>query len=188
MTEWTIPSCHNPYPEGWTSKSKITSFKYTDPLCLRRNIEAVGSDREVDFIVNEPYTVKYEYQLSNDQKTHCQSLTIPAGLVTDLVTIPGGRVARGLVAALFGIERTGPQLEAAIVHDYLYVAWQCLEPRMACRKHWQFADDLFYAAMKKTGKRKCATWVMYKVSRSECGWRIYEEKNSTIFACEPRFS
>ena len=190
MMEYSIPSRYNPYPDDWSSMSEITSFCYTEPLCLKRKVTAVFSDREVDFIVNEPYKIKYKYKSKKSAGDREKTLIVPAGLVTDLVTIPCGRFFRGLATALMGIERTGPHLEATIIHDYLYVAWQRLESkeaRVACREHWRFADELFRAGMKEAKKRKCAAWMMYKASRTERGWRMYEETNCTIFVCKPRF-
>ena len=90
--------------------SEITNFCYTEPLCLKRKTTAEFSDREVDFVVNEPYRIKYEYKPTKCAEDCEKTLIVPAGLVTDLVTVPCGRVGRGLAAALVGIERTGPHL------------------------------------------------------------------------------
>lgn len=52
------------------------------------------------------------------------------------------------------VGRVGPHLEAAILHDYLYVAWQFKKndpPRERMLQMRRFADDLMLAAMRETG-------------------------------------
>lgn len=130
----------SPYPqEPWT---KITEFAYLTPLVLRREIEALllrpddGIDAE--YIVAEPYRIGF--RLDDGDERYVE---VPAGFLTDLVSAP-------TIAALAGIRRVGPYLEATIVHDYLYVAWQYLEDeadREPRDKDRLFADELYRAAM-----------------------------------------
>lgn len=132
-----IPEFENPYPG--LPESDIADFVYHTPLHLCRCIEAVQSrmGMDADYIVSRPYTVRFRYNAAD-----CE-ITIPEGMVTDLASVPW--VAR------FIVERVGPHLEAAIVHDFLYMAWQDLADRGIRREDREFADRLMYAGMKAAG-------------------------------------
>ena len=71
--------------------------------------ERLGEDG--DYILQHPFEADYE--IDGDE---WRRLTVPRGLITDLTSVP--RPLRVFVG------RVGPWLEAAIIHDYLYVAWQ----------------------------------------------------------------
>ncbi len=130
----------NPYPqEPWT---EVADFAYLTPLVLRREVEALllrpdgGIDAE--YIVAEPYRVGFRLDGCDERQ-----IEVPAGFLTDLVSAP-------TIAALAGIRRIGPYLEATIVHDYLYVAWQYLEDeadRKPRNENRRFADEVYRAAM-----------------------------------------
>lgn len=120
----------------------ITAFRYQDWMILGRSpskLEAPG-DREAMYIVMQDYSV------SLDIGGNLLVLMVPAGLTTDLASIP--RWARSIIG------RVGPHLEACIVHDWLYVAWQ-LQDRMPTKDDFKFANRVLYAGIKAA---KCS-WV-----------------------------
>ena len=134
------PAFTNPYPDDdWRM---ISNFVYLDPLILYRHTVAVeiggpGSGRTADFIVGLDYRVKFD--LDGVERT----VTVPKGMTTDLASVP--RVFRSIVG------QVGPHLEAAIVHDFLYIAWQDVPNRGARDEDRNFADRLFLRSMRDAG-------------------------------------
>ena len=127
------PSFENPYPDrDWSS---ITGFQYRTPLVLYRHIEAVrsGNGRDAEYVVARPYRVTFELD------REARAITVPAGLLTDLASVP--RLVRPVIG------KVGPHLEASIVHDFLYIAWQDLGGRGARDRDRAFADKLMRVAM-----------------------------------------
>lgn len=146
-----IPEFENPYPGP--PGSDITGFVYTTPLHLCRCIEAVRRREglDADYIVSRPYTVRFRY---NDAD---REITVPEGMVTDLTTVPW-------ITRIF-VGRVGPHLEAAIVHDFLYIAWQDMADHGARREDRRFADWLMYVAMKAAGVGFLKRWFIYVTVR-----------------------
>ena len=133
----TPPSFANPYPDhDWDS---ISHFVYLDPLVLYRHTMAVdvGEGRKADFVVGRDYRVAFK--LDGEDRT----ITVPRGMTTDLVSVP--RLLRSIVG------QVGPHLEGAIVHDFLYIAWQDIPGRGATDADRWFADRLFLRAMRAAG-------------------------------------
>ena len=166
----TVP---NPYPSRYWKK--ITQFRYTTPLILRRNVDALlnrpDPDKDAYYVVHKPYTVRYRL----DNKNH--SLTVPAGFLTDLVSAPR-------LAAWFKIRRVGPYLEAAIVHDYLYVAWQYLKAqknRKARKKDWHFSNKLMLSAMEEANVSISQRQKIFNAVESPIAWRNYKKRNRRPF-------
>ena len=167
----TVP---NPYPqEPW---KEITDFTYLTPLVLKREVEALllRPDNRIDaeYVVAEPYRVGFRLDDGAERQVE-----VPAGFLTDLVSAP-------TMAALVGIRRVGPYLEATIVHDYLYVAWQYLEdeadrePRDEDRR---FADELYRAAMIAANVPGNQVRLIYNAVRT-FGRSTYGEENPGSFA------
>ncbi len=134
-----------PYP---TSDWKcITGLWFKTDLCLARLKE-----RDPRFGPEEQYLIAKNYvvhaQLDGE---NVQEIEVPAGAVTDLASVP--RVFRWYVG------RVGRHLEASIVHDWLYVAWQkCgLAPTDDMRL---FSDKVMLAAMLASGMG-CKAHVIY---------------------------
>lgn len=118
----------------------VSGFQYFDDLHLtRRAVAARRGGRAARFIVAADYRVRFTVD------GEARTLTVPAGMLTDLTSVP--RLARPLVG------QVGPHLEAAIVHDFLYVAWQCVEGLTPSEKDWRFANRVMYAAMQAAGVR-----------------------------------
>lgn len=126
----------SPYPaSNW---KRITGFRFETDLCLARLKE-----RDPRFHPEQQYIVAKDYvvcvELGGTSKL---SLKVPRGLPTDLASVP--KPFRSFVG------RVGPHLEASIIHDYLYVAWQIhgLDPTDDMRL---FSDKVMLAAMLASG-------------------------------------
>ena len=79
-------------------------------------------------------------------------------MLTDLTSVP--RLARWFIS------RVGRHLEATIVHDFLYIAWQDLENQPIDEKHRRFADNLLFVAMKAADVNWLKIWVVYLAVRA----------------------
>ena len=170
------PDIDNPYPTSeW---NEITKVEYISPLILRREAEAIQTTRRVgadaDYIVGEKYEMAY--WLDGARRT----VTVPKGMLTDLSSSPR-------FAALVGIRRVGRHLEASIVHDFLYIAWQYLTDgtaREAREEDRRFADKLMLSAMKSAGVGWIRRHLIYGAV-STFGWGPYESKNPDNFVVVP---
>lgn len=140
-----------PYPV------KVTSFRYQSELHLCRTIQAVRRRTGEDalYIVEERYdcSVLLETPSGAEGQHH---ITVPHYLMTDLSSVP--RLARPVIG------RVGPHLEASIVHDWLYVAWQAesIKPTEEMRR---FADDVFLAAMVAANVTPWKRWAIHRAVR-----------------------
>lgn len=164
-----VPDFDDPYPEpGW---KEITDFEYRSPLVLYRSSKAVryrGGRRDADYIVAVPYTVSFKLDDT------MRSLTVPKGMLTDLASVPP--LARSIVG------RVGPHLEAAIVHDFLYIAWQDVADRNARRADRAFADKLMRVAMRTARVRPCRRNLIYGAIRAG-GWWAYRRRDEPPRYC-----
>ena len=122
------------YPKpGWSS---VTNFRYLAPLVLVRDIAAVKSRTRAD----AAYRLGEDYRASIEVDGKRLMISAPAGMATDLSSVPR------LAWTLTGIGRVGPHLEASIVHDWLYIAWQH-EGLSAAADMRRFADAVFLVGM-----------------------------------------
>ncbi|MCY4429557.1 MAG: DUF1353 domain-containing protein [Rhodospirillales bacterium] len=141
----------SPYPDpGW---KRITGFWFKTDLCLARLKE-----RDPRFGPEEQYLVARDYVVCVElDGSTVQVMTVKRGMVTDLASVP--RVFRWFVS------RVGPHLEASIVHDWLYVAWQKREltPTDDMRL---FSDKVMLAAMLASGMG-CTAYIIY------CAIRVF---------------
>ena len=153
-----------PYPPTYRPNS-ITGFRYACPLHLIRLAERLPSvPPEQQYIVAQDYMVCYT--LNGREET----ITVPCGTLTDLASVPS--LFRGYVG------RVGPHLEAAIVHDYLYVAWQFRREspsRERMKEMRRFGDDLMLAAMQEAGMG-CKAHLIYRAIRCG-GWGVFRGRN-----------
>lgn len=129
-----------PYPATY-NKQLISGFQYSSDLHLvrlKKRLPEIGPEEQ--YIVAKDYEVCFRL---NDSK---RSVKVPRGMLSDLATVP--------IVFRWVVGRVGPHLEATIVHDYLYMAWQ-LESKSASEKKMsemrRFSDDLMFAAMKEAG-------------------------------------
>jgi hypothetical protein len=167
------PEFDNPYPDQpW---KRISDFVYEVPLRLYRHDKAItmgGADEEGKdalYLVEAPYTVSF---LVDGVR---QTVTVPAGMVTDLASVPW--FARWLVG------RVGPHLEASIVHDFLYIAWQDLDRRGARKEDWKFADHVLRAGMRKVDLRLGGfrRTLIFLAVHSWFGWSVYKGRDQTRY-------
>jgi uncharacterized protein DUF1353 len=156
------PTLANPYPSpGW---AEISDFEYLTPLRLYRDARG-GPKRDgedADYVVSDDYRVRYRLD------GQAREITVPAGMLTDLVSVPW--FARWLV------DRVGPYLEAAIVHDFLYIAWQDVAGRGARAEDRRFADELMRVAMERAkvgATLRCLIHIAVRIF----GRRAYDELN-----------
>ena len=136
------PEVHDPYPDRrW---SGIRDFKYESDLhLLRLRCGLSGIRREAQYVVAKPYMVSFEL----DNEGTRRNIIVPTGMLTDLASVP--RPLRWYTG------RVGPHLEAAVVHDFLYVAWQDLGIQ-ATGSMRRFADRMMLTAMLAAGMRSKA--------------------------------
>lgn len=172
-----VPDFDNPYPdEDWR---EITEFQYIDPLILRRNAKGLvfrrGREKDACYIVAEDYRVRYRL----DGERTDRFVTAPQGMLTDLASVP--RLARAVVG------QVGPHLEASIVHDFLYIAWQDVAGRGARKKDRKFADKLMCAAMAEAKLNPIIRGIIYFAVRSFIGWWVYREPNAERYRKPPDF-
>jgi hypothetical protein len=161
-----VPDIVNPYPANYDGED-IEDFEYLSPLVLRREVDAVkmrGGKDDADYIVAADYKVRFRIQGETAKRT----ITVPRGMLTDLASVP--RFAQSIVA------RVGPHLEASIVHDFLYVAWQDLTGGTARKADWNFADELFRVAMKAAAVDLDQIVAIHGAVRF-FGWPIYRKPN-----------
>lgn len=156
------PILVDPYPQRGT---KVKGFRYDTALVLIRPKDApkMRDGEDADYIVGWPYAVSWH---SGDGIW--RQIVVPEGFLTDLTSVP--RLLRWVAG------RVGPWLEAAVVHDYLYVAWQDLPEHEPTRENRRFADDIMYAAMKEAD----VNWVMrglIHAAVSVFGARVFNQPN-----------
>ena len=130
----------DPYPEG---PVRIAGFRYDSALTLLRLRDAVKlrTGEDADYLTYHPYAVSWH---AGDGVW--RQIVVPSGLITDLTSVPGP--LRWIVG------RVGPWLEAAIVHDYLYIAWQDVPGREPRPEDKRFADAIMLAGMQEAGVRR----------------------------------
>lgn len=162
------PEIPNPYPGQF---ERIEDFRYHTRLVLAREPEALKdrARRGNSYVVAEPYTVSFRVDGGARR-----FLTVPAGMLTDLVSVPWG--VRNVVG------KVGPHLEAAIVHDYLFLAWQLLEPHGARRIDFRFANEVMFAGLRAAE----VPWHMRKAIQAGLrfpffSWSVYRETDGECF-------
>ncbi|MBM9596437.1 DUF1353 domain-containing protein [Roseitranquillus sediminis] len=127
----------NPYPDRW---ARITHFAYRSALSLIRPLNTVQTrlGEDGDYILQRDFLV--DYAVDGDEP---RQIVVPRGMITDLTSVP--------VPFRVLVGRVGPWLEAAILHDYLYVAWQDIPGRGVRASDRLFADRLMLVAMEEAG-------------------------------------
>ena len=156
-----VPDIRDPYI---ARDEDIIGFRYETDLVILRMREAcpMGADREADYIVAAPYRVSF---LAGRER---REITVPKGMLTDLTSVP--RPFRWLV------ERVGPHLEAAIVHDFLFIAWQDVG-REATREDWLFANRVMVAGMQAARIRPWICWIIAWALSTRFSWILYAREN-----------
>lgn len=160
------PEIVNPYPDRYDGES-IEEFEYLTPLVLRREIDSVklrGGRDDADYIVGADYKVRFRLAGESAKRT----ITVPRGMLTDLSSSP--RALQSIVA------RVGPHLEASIVHDFLYIAWQDIGGRGAQRPDWEFADQILRAGMRAASVDRGQAAAIFAAVHI-AGWPVYKKQN-----------
>ena len=156
------------YPSG---PVRVVGFCYRSPLHLKRNAKAEPRKKRnrtreepANFILDQEYKAcaHVEY-LSGERKgeTEWIPIVVPPRFLTDLSSVPW--YARCLIG------QAGPHLEASIVHDWLYCAWQREDGAEPDEDMRNFADDVFRQAMIRSNVRAWRRFIMYWAVRG-CGW------------------
>lgn len=156
-----LPEPHeNPYPNGPVEVGRVTLD--SDLVLLRTREALINRDNGEDvYLLGAPFRVTWGGG----------KIRVPAGFITDLTSVPP-------LFRLF-VSRAGPWLEAAVVHDYLYIAWQLVEGRGPRDLDRKFADDIMFAAMKEakvSAWRRCAIYLALRVA----GRWTYQEDDGGI--------
>ena len=159
------PQFPNPYIADYHGQD-VVAFEYLDPLILRREIDAVkmrGGADDAEYVVGAPYRVRY--RLAGEAQS--RTITVPKGMLTDLSSVP--RLLRGIVG------QVGPHLEASIVHDFLYVAWQDTPGWTARSEDWDFANKIMRAGMVEATVDDIQIHLIYTAVDSFFGWSVYQD-------------
>ncbi len=155
----------NPYPAEWQD---LSDFTYLSALRLVRPVNRVR-DR---IGTNNNYILDRDFDVAISIDGERRVITAPRGLVTDLTSVPEPfRIFIG---------RVGPWLEAAIVHDWLYVAWQVVDASASARNRL-FADRVMLLAMRAAEVGVVRRWAIYLALRA-FGTRGFERREEPVFA------
>lgn len=158
------PAFDTPYPERPTEPIDVI---FETPLRLMRAEQAiVAGEREAEYIVSADYTISYALADAPDERLR---LTVPRGMLTDLASVP--RFARIVVG------RVGPHLEAAIVHDWLFIAWQRLDGREARRVDFDFANAMMLAVMEAASVPRWKRGLIFRAVQW-FGWPLYHKRDA----------
>ncbi len=145
------PEPVNPYPDAPT---EVAGFRYDSALVLLRLKDAVRmrNGEDADYLLGRPFLASWQ-----DPDGVWIPLAVPQGLITDLTSVP--RLFRFLIG------RVGPWLEAAIIHDYLYIAWQDVSGRGPNEQDRRFADNIMRAAMQAAKVGPLRIWAIFAALR-----------------------
>ena len=161
-----MPPVTNPYPKTW---STLGGFRYRSALSLIRPLGAVTArlGEDGDYVLDRDFDASL---LVDGEEV---ALTAPRELITDLTSVP--LPFRGFVG------RVGPWLEAAILHDYLYVAWETVPGKEPQPRDRLFADRVMLLAMERARVGWLRRWLIYGSVRL-FGAGAYRRRSDRIFA------
>ncbi len=136
----------NPYPDDW---EEFGDFEYLSALSLIRPVNSardrLGEDGD--------YILQHDFDVVFTVDGQRRAITVPRGLITDLTSVP--RIFRVFIG------RVGPWLEAAILHDFLYIAWQDVPGLGARPRDRLFADRMMLLAMEAAAVGRVTRWAIY---------------------------
>lgn len=152
---------------------KIIGFHYADDIYLTRKIKAVRerNGKDVLYVVASPYNASVSFR--DGKRVSSFPIEVPSQFLTDLSTV--------LCFLRSFIGRVGPQLEASVVHSWLYVAWQVEKGGKPTQDKHKFADDVLRAAMKEAGVGCIKRTILYCGSRW-LGGCLFRKRDERIFA------
>ena len=148
-----IPPIEDPYPDFPIT---LAGVEYERALALVRLKDAAamisGGREDADYLVGADYSIRWT---ATDGRTG--RVTVPRGMPTDLTSVP--RPFRWFVG------RVGPWLEAAIVHDWLCVAWGFVADAGWTEDRRRFADEVMLKAMEAAKVNMVMRWAIYGAVR-----------------------
>lgn len=163
------------YPPSGAWKS-VSGFQFESDLRIVRFRDGLTKlsdiDREAQYVVARDYVVSFVLDRNR------VSITVPKGTLTDFASVPGPfRVFVG---------RVGPHLEATIVHDYLYAAWQQmgLSPTEQMRS---YADEVMLVAMHAAGMGCKARFIFWAVRLFGC-FAFFGKKREPVVLEDDQFA
>ena len=119
-----------------------------------------------NYIVLRDYSVRY-WRKTDDQAGPGTVVTVPAGMLTDLASVPP--IARSFLSV------TGRHTEASIVHDYCYL-YQKGDPEPHCGLDRDEADFLFLQLMREANVSPPDRDKAFLAVRA-AGKGVYEDRN-----------
>ncbi|MGG7565359.1 DUF1353 domain-containing protein [Rhodovulum sp. DZ06] len=161
----------DPYPPRFKSVKFLRQD--SDLMIARPRLRLrPDEDRETEYVLAHDFSVTF------DVDGREWTVTAPAGMLTDLAT------SRWFTKPILG--RVGPHLEAAILHDYLSIAWQDVstrKDRARPRKgDFEFSNAAMMAMLEQVNLHPVVTWGVRKVITSETGRQRFIDPNP-----EPRY-
>ncbi|MCR9068527.1 MAG: DUF1353 domain-containing protein [Rhodobacteraceae bacterium] len=167
MTDYKFirPKFDDPYPAG---PLEVKGFAYHNALVLVRFASAVKTrvKEDADYVVAADYAASW---IAADGTV--TRVVVPRGMLTDLTSVPPG--------LRWFIGRVGPWLEAAIVHDWLCIAWMTLDGDGSADRR-KFADDVMLAAMKEARVNIVMRRAIYLAVRAWGWWRYPQQVDPDI--------
>jgi hypothetical protein len=161
-----IPQMNDPYPAGFSSVRYLA--QESDLMIARPRLRLrPDEDRETEYVLARDFTVLF------DVDGRPWRVTAPAGMLTDLAT------SKWFTRPVLG--RVGPHLEAAILHDYLCIAWQDLSGDAARNQprpgDFEFSSAAMMAMLESAGLHPVVTWGVRKVINSDTGRARFDDPN-----------
>lgn len=156
----------DPYPPRFRS---VTLLRQESDLLIARPRKRLrpDHDREEEYVLAADFTVLF------DVDGREWPVTAPAGMLTDLAT------SRWFTKPVIG--RVGPHLEAAIMHDYLCIAWQDLTgPSFRARPRpgdFEFTNAAMMAMLAVTDLHPVVVWGVEQVIGSSTGRERFDDPN-----------
>ena len=136
----------------------VVDFRYLTDLHLQRTIKAVRrrTGQDALYALGHPYGCEVRLTCPNGGAPYWHPIAVPTYFLTDLASVP--RLARPIIG------RVGPHLEASIIHDWLYSAWQ-VESCVPNEDMRRFCDATFLEAMKVAGVSRFKRWLIWRAVR-----------------------
>lgn len=147
---------------------RIAGFEFARDLHLVRFAEGRGTT----FVLGKKYRVRFT--LTNDEGIRSdEKVSVEKGFATDLASIP--KLVPRWIA-----QKVDKNLEAAVIHDWLYASHQLDGGREIAR---DLADEIFLAAMEAAQVHWLRAWLMHLAVRLFGGgpWRRGADKGPTVF-------
>lgn len=149
---------------------------------VRYNARPLESDPTSDWQLRTGYTVWIDIDFRDEAnlwRAETWALTAPRGMYTDLSSIPA--FARWIVS------KSGPHLEASIIHDWLYLKWTDHRFDNKRFSDWVFADAVLAAGLREL---KGFHWFRKRVitfAVQTAGWLFFFRKAVPLKILLPRW-